>query len=62
MPLCMKNKKERRLQMAKKLTTKEEIIVELMKQVKAFAGLLVDEMKVNQRLRQQLNQKIFKEN
>ena len=62
MTLCMKNKKERRLQMAKKLTTKEEIIVELMKQVKAFAGLLVDEMKVNQRLRQQLNQKIFKEN
>ena len=61
MPLCMKNKKERRLQMAKKLTTKEEIIVELMKQVKAFAGLLVDEMKVNQRLRQQLNQKILKE-
>ena len=47
--------------MAKKLTTKEEIIVELMKQVKAFAGLLVDEMKVNQRLRQQLNQKILKE-
>ena len=61
MTLCMKNKKERRLQMAKKLTTQKEIIYKLTLTVKFLVEKLEKEMNTTDHLLRILEMKSFKQ-